>query len=157
MSSDDHYGFSANKIFIWLFIYTAAEVGWGYLGHTFEWPKLIWWGGLVFFALLKGFLILAYFMHFKFEGWIVKGLIAPTPILIVVVLAATSPDVSYNDKLDHHIGAMYVPEEGRVSDYMEDTQGRGGHGEHGDEDESDEHDGDEHSSGSHDESGSAGH
>ena len=106
--SDDKHDFSPEKIFIWLFIFTAAEVAWGYIGHAVGMTRLPLWGGLIGFALAKGWLILVYFMHFKYEGWIVKGLIAPTPFLVCVILFVLRPDVSDNDKMDYPIGARYV-------------------------------------------------
>ena len=106
------YHFSANKIFIWLFILTALEVGWGVGMHGTS--KLILWTGLIGCALVKGLLIAIYFMHLKFEGWIVKGLILPTPFLIIVILTAVSPDISRNHKLIHPIGSYVDTETGHV-------------------------------------------
>ena len=97
--------FSANKIFLTLFILTAAEVAWG--AYLFkDSPNLIKWGGLLVFAFWKGILIYTYFMHMKFEGWIVKCLIAPTPILIAVVVFALMPDVSNNEQLVYPVGSQ---------------------------------------------------
>ena len=45
--SDDHT-FSANKIFGYLFLYTALEVAWG---TAFDMPRWAIWSGLLFFAL----------------------------------------------------------------------------------------------------------
>ncbi len=104
--SDDHKQFNAEKIFFALFLFTALEVGWGVLGNKTDMSRIPLWGGLMFFALLKGYLILAYFMHFKFEGWIVKGLIAPTPFLILYMMAILRPDVGDNGKLDFPIGSQ---------------------------------------------------
>ena len=107
--SNDHAtnhgpGFSANKIFVTLFILTMVEVGWG-LGfkHSPHWIK---WGGLIVFAFWKGILIYTYFMHMKFEGWLVKALVAPTPILIMVLVFALMPDVSLNDRLVYPVGSQ---------------------------------------------------
>jgi len=124
MSSTDHYGFSATKVFVWLFIFTAIEVLWGYMLPARDYGKLVGWGGLILWALCKGLLIAAYFMHLKFEGWIVKGLIAPTPFLIAVILIAVSPDISRNERMDHPIGSMYVESDGVVQDFMQHTSER---------------------------------
>jgi len=99
-----HPGFSANKIFITLFVLTMVEVGWG-LGfqHAPHWIK---WGGLIVFAFWKGILIYTYFMHMKFEGWIVKSLMIPTPFLIAIVVFALMPDVSHNDRLVYPVGSQ---------------------------------------------------
>ena len=133
MSGGNHYEFSANKIFVWLLIFTVAEVAWGMVGHDMGWGRVVLWGGLIGFALAKAFLIAVYFMHLKFEGWIVKGMILPTPFLIAIILLAISPDVSRNEKLIHPIGSMYDAKTGQVNDTMENTpsrpllHGEGGH------------------------------
>jgi len=99
-----HPGFSANKIFVMHFVLTMIEVGWG-LGfkHSPHWIK---WGGLIVFASWKGILIYTYFMHMKFEGWIVKALMIPTPFLIAIVVFALMPDVSHNDRLVYPVGSQ---------------------------------------------------
>lgn len=107
----DAHDFNANKIFVLLFLATALEVAWGLWMPGPNW----WvWGGLIAMAFYKGFYILQYFMHFRFEGWIVKGLIAPTPLLIIILLAALGPDVMFNDRMDHSITDMANPETGEV-------------------------------------------
>ncbi|MFN0007500.1 MAG: cytochrome C oxidase subunit IV family protein [Planctomycetota bacterium] len=99
-----HPGFSANKIFITLFILTMVEVGWALLFKEASlWIK---WGGLLVFATWKGVLIYTYFMHMKFEGWIVKCLMIPTPFLIAIVVFALMPDVSHNDRLIYPVGSQ---------------------------------------------------
>jgi hypothetical protein len=45
-------------------------------------------------------------MHMKFEGWIVKALIAPTPVLIAIVVFALMPDVSNNKQLVYPVGSQ---------------------------------------------------
>jgi cytochrome c oxidase subunit IV len=102
---DAHPAFSANKIFITLFILTAAEVLWGAVLFKHS-PHLVKWGGLIVFAFWKGILIYTYFMHMKFEGWIVKCLIAPTPFLIAIVIFALMPDVSNNRNLVYPVGSQ---------------------------------------------------
>jgi len=102
---DGHTAFSANKIFITLFILTAVEVAWG--AWLFKDASLfVKWGGLIAFAFWKGILIYTYFMHMKFEGWIVKCLIAPTPLLVAVLVFALMPDVSKNEKLVYPVGSQ---------------------------------------------------
>lgn len=114
--SEDKTSFSPDKVFLWLFIFTAAEVGYGVLGSGL--PKMVLWSGLGFFAFLKGWLIVVYFMHLKFEGWVVKSLIVPTPLLILVIWGYISPDVSNSKVLDHPIGSMYDQRTGEVSHDM---------------------------------------
>jgi caa(3)-type oxidase subunit IV len=141
MSDSGHYEFSVDKIFVWLFIFTGLEVGWGYFGDYIGMSKLPLWGGLIGCAVVKAFLIAAYFMHFKFEGWIVKGLILPTPFLILVIFGYINKDISRNEKLDHPIGSMYDETSGQVHDYMSHTSERPGAG----FDEVAHDDGDDHS------------
>lgn len=102
---DAHPTFSANKIFITLFVLTAVEVLWSTVlfVHSPHWIK---WGGLIVFAFWKGIMIYTYFMHMKFEGWIVKALIAPTPVLIAIVVFALMPDVSNNKQLVYPVGSQ---------------------------------------------------
>lgn len=111
MSDHDHADFDANKIFAALFALTAIEVAWGMWMPGPNW----WvWGGLIAMALGKGLLILQYFMHFKFEGWIVKCLIAPTPIMIMIVIFAITPDVAKNSRMDYRITDMVDPVTGEI-------------------------------------------
>ncbi len=115
--SDDHQ-FNAERIFIQLFILTAVEVAWGYAFADSGRPLL--WGGLIFAAIWKAWLIAQHFMHFKYEGWIIKSLIIPTPFLIAYVMVMISPDISRSDRLVEPIGAVYDPADGGVKDHMED-------------------------------------
>jgi cytochrome c oxidase subunit IV len=109
--SQDH-SFDANKIFVVLFILTAVEVAWGaFIPYDVKWAL---WGGLMIMAFMKGYLIFAYFMHMKFEGWIVKGLIAPTIPLIFIVFFALMPDVGSNHKLIHQLADQLDPADGQV-------------------------------------------
>ena len=110
--SDQKGHFKPEKIFLWLIIFTALEVGWGMAGK--DWNKAMLWGGLGFFAFLKGWLIAVYFMHLKFEGWVVKSLMIPTPLLILAIYGYISPDISHSDIMDHPIGSMYDNESGMV-------------------------------------------
>ena len=98
--SDDHT-FSANKIFGYLFLYTALEVVWG---TAFDMPRWAIWSGLLFFAFLKGYLIFTWFMHMKFEQPILKFMIVPTIPLVAIFLFANMPDTSFNDDMLYPIG-----------------------------------------------------
>ncbi len=120
MSGDAHDDkhFSAEKIFIALFVLTVLEVGWGLLGH--DWNKLMLWGGLLFFAFLKGWFIAVYFMHLKFEGWVVKSLILPTPFLIMVIMGYVMSDVANDDApMVHPVGSMLNQETGAVHEKID--------------------------------------
>jgi hypothetical protein len=80
---------------------TAIEVAWGMFLRE---PRWALWSGLLICMLIKGLLIFMYFMHMKFERWIVWSLIVPTPALVAVVLFANMPDTAYNDQRDHPVG-----------------------------------------------------
>jgi cytochrome c oxidase subunit 4 len=118
MSEKAH--FSAEKIFVALFVLTALEVGWSFLPLGVFAIRL----GLIVFAVWKGYLIFTYFMHMKYEGWVVKGLIAPTIPLVAIVIFATMPDVSMNSKLKYPIGYMKL-ENGQVVDQEHAADARG--------------------------------
>jgi cytochrome c oxidase subunit IV len=136
MSSKDGLGYSVFRIWIILLVLTTAEVVWGMFLRPPTFPRWLLWGGLVTFALIKGLYILMYFMHMKYERFIVWSLILPTPFLVAVVLCALMPDVSFKDDLrDHPVGEMLV--EGQVVDVLEyqhppfGHHGEGHGGEHG--------------------------
>ena len=116
MSADKH--FNANKVFVLLFLLTLLEVVWGYaFGRWWDAGKLVLWGGLLFFAFYKGWLIAVYFMHLKFEGWVVKSLLLPTPFLIMVIFGYVMPDVANKEgNLIYPVGSAYDPDSGAVVD-----------------------------------------
>lgn len=118
MAHDKEHGFSATKILIALLILTVVEVGWSFLSHL-GFPRWAVWGGLLIFAFWKGFLIFTYFMHMKFEGWILKGFLLPTIPLMLIVVCAVMPDVSFNDSTKYPIGSMVDPSTGEVVRYMD--------------------------------------
>ncbi len=125
MSDGKH--FDANKVFIGLFIFTALEVAWGYLGHG--WNKPMLWGGLLFFAFLKAWLIAVYFMHLKFEGWVIYSLLLPTPFLVLVIFGYVLPDVANqgdDNNLIHPIGSRFEKDTGRVEEVMIWSKDEGG-------------------------------
>ncbi len=115
--------YDAKRIFAALIVLTALEVAWGIgfhhdTGRIAHVPSFAFWSGLIAFALIKGLLILLYFMHLKFEKLIVWTLVAPTPILIVSIVVGLMPDVSYNDQRDHPVGSQ-LQRNGRVVDMVD--------------------------------------
>jgi hypothetical protein len=99
----------------------VCEVGWGLAGKHFGWNRLSLWGGLMFFAFFKGWLIAVYLMHLKFEGWVVKSLILPTPFLIMVIFGYVMPDVADKQtRLVHPVGSELDPATGQVIVNMHD-------------------------------------
>ncbi len=127
MSSHEGLGYSIKKIFIVLFVLTAVEVA---VGMLIDDPKWFKWSLLLILAVWKGGLILMYFMHMKFERFIVWSLIAPTPLLVMVVLFALMPDLSFNDARDFPVGHQ-LNEKGKVVNMVESRpQADHGDGEH---------------------------
>jgi cytochrome c oxidase subunit 4 len=119
---DEHGGamhFSENKVFLYLLVLTVLEVGWGLAGKHFGWNRAMLWGGLLFFAFYKGWLIAVYFMHLKFEGWVVKSLILPTPFLVLVIFGYVMPDVADGESnLVYPVGSELDPKSGEVIQNM---------------------------------------
>ena len=129
-------GYSIKKIFIILFVLTAIEVFWGMFFA--ESSRVVLWSGLLICAVWKGVLIFMYFMHMKYEKALVWSLILPTPLLIIVIVAALSPDVAFNQDIrDHRLGEMLTPDgesfedmveaDARRNDEAGDEGGGGGH------------------------------
>lgn len=141
--------FNPDKVFIWLFIFTAAEVGYGMAFAGMN--KLFLWSGLGFFAFLKGWLIMVYFMHLKFEGWVVKSMLIPTLLLMGVIWGYVSPDVAHSNIIDHPIGSMYDNASGDVISDLSHWDP-----DHGDEEGHADGDPAEHGEGEHDEDGDDG-
>jgi cytochrome c oxidase subunit IV len=101
MAHGKDLGYSVAKIFWALFILTSIEVAWGYLLRD---PRWVLWSGLIICMIAKGLLIFMYFMHMRFERWLVWSLIGPTPALVLVVVCALMPDVAFNARRDHPNG-----------------------------------------------------
>jgi hypothetical protein len=55
-----------------------------------------------------------YFMHMKFERWIIWGLIVPTPVLVCVVLFANMPDTAFNQEIRNHPVGYVIDQTGNV-------------------------------------------
>jgi len=118
-------GYSIGKIFTALFVLTAIEVAWGMF---FRDPRWFLWSGLLICAMIKGLLIFMYFMHMKFERWLVWSLILPTPLLMLVFFGYITKDVSFNDNRDYPNGMM-MNHEGRVVPMSEmKSEAHGSHG-----------------------------
>jgi cytochrome c oxidase subunit 4 len=73
----------------WLLVITVVEI-WITLIHL---PRLLLIGGLVALAVLKAALIMAYFMHLKYERPIVAAIFSiPIALLLVALFAAVGMD-----------------------------------------------------------------
>ena len=98
-------------VWAWLLALTALEVFLAYL----QVPLLVMLLSLIGLSMVKAALIVAYFMHMKFEGWICKVLIAPTIPLMCVVFFALVPDIASNDRMNHEIADQLDPLDGDVT------------------------------------------
>ena len=117
-------GYNVLKIFIALFVLTAIEVAWAMPDFIRE-NRALLWGGLLLCAGLKAALIFMYFMHMRFERWLIWSLIVPTPLLVFVFFGYVTKDVARNDYRDYPNGMM-INHEGRMVPMMEmihDAQG----------------------------------
>lgn len=125
MSHGKDLGYSIGKIFLWLFGLTALEVAWGLFLRE---PQWLLWSGLIACMIVKGLLIFMYFMHMKFERWIIWGLIVPTPFLVAVVLFANMPDTVFNEDIRVHPVGYLIDGSGKVVNALDPehpAQGRG--------------------------------
>jgi caa(3)-type oxidase subunit IV len=122
----DSHEMNSKKVLILLAILTAVEVAWAVVPLGLPvWAMRL---GLVVMALWKGYLIFMFFMHMKFEGWIVKGLMLPTVPLMLIVVFANMPDTSFNDHLVYPIGSMVNEDGGEVRELKDVANPN--HGEH---------------------------
>jgi len=105
-------GYNVTKIFIALFVLTAIEVAWA-MPHFIRESRALLWSGLILCAMIKGSLIFMYFMHMKYERWLVWALVLPTPLLVMVIFGYVTPDLSFNQRRDYPNGMM-LNHEGRI-------------------------------------------
>ncbi len=83
-------------IWAWLAVLTAVEYFYAYIFQEL-WivPFLVLLLGLLVLALVKAGLVGWFFMHLKFEGMWVYGLIIPACVLAAILVFALMPDVAY--------------------------------------------------------------
>ena len=79
------------RVFAALAVFTAIEYFWAKLFQT-SFTVLI--SGLLFWAVLKASLVGWYFMHLKYEGRWVFGMLVPAGILATVAVLALVPDIA---------------------------------------------------------------
>ncbi len=92
---ESHAG-SYMKIWYILLGFTIAEYFYAmFAGRYLGIPLLI--VGLVAMALYKATLVALHFMHLKFEGKWVYGMLIPTAFLMVVFMVGLTPDVALHD------------------------------------------------------------
>jgi cytochrome c oxidase subunit IV len=79
------------KVWAALAVFTAIEYFWA---HIFKDSFGILLGGLLFWAIIKASMVGWYFMHLKFEGRWVYGMLVPAAILAMVFIFALYPDMA---------------------------------------------------------------
>jgi len=100
-----------------LAVLTAIEY---YYASIFKNLFLVLLIGLLFWAIVKAGLVGWYFMHLKFEGKWVYGLIVPAFVLATILVLALLPDMALKENADDGLmeDSSYmvpVPEQGGVS------------------------------------------
>jgi cytochrome c oxidase subunit 4 len=78
------------KVWAALAVFTAIEYFWA---HVFKDTFATLILGLLFWAVIKASLVGWYFMHLKFEGNWVYGMLVPAAILATVFIVALIPDI----------------------------------------------------------------
>ena len=79
------------KVWAALAVFTAIEYFWA---HIFKDSFGVLLAGLLFWAIIKASMVGWYFMHLKFEGNWVYGMLIPAAFLAVVLTTALIPDVA---------------------------------------------------------------
>ncbi len=81
--------FSPLKVFAWLTILTVLEIGLTYVDLSK--PTLA--AGLILSAIAKAILVALYFMHMKFEGKLIWGMVVASIFVGVIFLVGLVPDI----------------------------------------------------------------
>ena len=76
-------------VLVWLTIVTAIEVGAVFL-HM---PRSVFIGFLLITAFIKALLVALYFMHLKFEGWLMWAVIITPLVIAPIYLLILFPDI----------------------------------------------------------------
>ena len=84
-------------IFYWLAALTALEVGVTYMGL----PKMLMIALLVGLAVAKAVMVAMYFMHLKFESRTLGFIALTPPVLLVMFVCITYPDIAWR-LFTHH-------------------------------------------------------
>jgi cytochrome c oxidase subunit 4 len=88
------------KVWLWLALFTAIEY---WYAHIAKDHFVILVLGLLFWAIIKASLVGWFFMHLKFEGKWVYGLLVPASILAVIMTVALIPDVAMQPVTEENI------------------------------------------------------
>lgn len=87
------------KVFAWLTFLTAIEYFWA---HWFKDALTGLIVGLLFYAIVKAGMVGWYFMHLKFEGKWVYGMLIPAGIFAVILTMALIPDVAMQPETEEN-------------------------------------------------------
>lgn len=78
------------KVLVWLTAFTIAEIVWA-LPHV-GLPRGLLIGGLAVMAATKALLVGLYYMHLRYEGKLLWGVILFPCLLVVVMIVGLLPD-----------------------------------------------------------------
>jgi cytochrome c oxidase subunit 4 len=93
-SAESHVPYLA--VWAWLAVLTAVEYVYAYAcQEILLTPFLVTLGGLLIWAVIKAGLVGWFFMHLKFEGPWVYGLIIPACVLAAILVLALAPDIAF--------------------------------------------------------------
>lgn len=82
------------KVFWWLFGLTLIEVGISFIPATIL-TRGMSVACLIALAFSKAGLVAAYYMHLKFEGWLLYAVCAPPLLLVTMLFFGLLPDIAY--------------------------------------------------------------
>jgi cytochrome c oxidase subunit 4 len=93
--SGEHAAHPYYKVFAWLTVLTVVEIAWAivFLGDKAVWDmRMVGVLGLAGMAAVKAALVGLYYMHLKYEGRLIWGVILFPLLLVVVMVAGLLPD-----------------------------------------------------------------
>jgi len=80
------------KVFAWLAVLTVAEIAWAWFFFEQAPQRLVGVLGLSAMAFVKAALVGLYYMHLKYEGRLIWGVILFPLLLVVVMVVGLLPD-----------------------------------------------------------------
>ena len=86
--SADHEHPPYYKVLAWLTFLTIAEIIWAVAGF----PRGMLIGGLAVMAAIKAFMVALYYMHLKYEGKVLWGVILFPCLLVLIMICGFLPD-----------------------------------------------------------------
>ena len=87
---DDHAPAPYYKVLAWLTFFTIAEIVWAMPNVGIG--RLMLVGGLAIMAATKVIMVLLYYMHLKYEGKLLWGVILFPCLLVVIMIVGLLPD-----------------------------------------------------------------